>query len=323
MSGGLPVIDVSPLRASDPAARRRVAAELGAACREVGFFYATGHGISGPMLRKTFDASRRFFDLDVAVKHGLAMSRVGNNRGYVGIGHERLDLAAPPDRKESFNIGLEFAAGDPELAKPFRGVNAWPDLPGWRGRMLDYYQACLDLGCLIHQGFSLDLGLPEMFFADKLDAPTATLRLLRYPAAPDAAVPGEQGPGAGEHTDYGNLTLLAIDGVAGLQVRRRDGVWLDAPHVPGAFICNIGDCLMRWSNDVYVSTPHRVAIPSQKRYSIAFFLDPNPDAPVVPVGLTQGQIAKYPPTTAGAFLKSRLDPTYGHLPAAPDRAGPG
>lgn len=323
MNDSLPVIDVSPLRASDPVMRQEVAALLGTACRETGFFYVTGHGISERRLRETFEASRRFFGLDVALKRELAMSRVGNNRGYVEIGHERLDLAAAPDRKEAFNIGLELAAGDPETARPFRGVNAWPDLPGWRDRMLDYYQACLKLGCLIHQGFSLDLGLPEMFFADKFDAPTATLRLLRYPPAPDAAVSGPQAPGAGAHTDYGNLTLLAIDGVAGLQVRRRDGVWLDAPYVPGAFICNIGDCLMRWSNDVYVSTPHRVATPEQERYSIAFFLDPNPDAPVVPVGLKEGQVAKYPPTTAGAFLRSRLDPTYSHLHGAVDGASPG
>jgi isopenicillin N synthase-like dioxygenase len=46
------------------------------------------------------------------------------------------------------------------------------------------------------------------------------------------------------HTDYGNVTLLATDGVGGLMVRDRSGRWLDAPVVPGAFICDIGDCLM-------------------------------------------------------------------------------
>ncbi len=306
----LPVIDISPLRSPDLTERRAVAALLGHACREVGFFYITGHGISDETVAAAFDASREFFDLDLEIKRGMAMSRVGGNRGYVEIGHERLDLAAPADRKESFNIGLEFAADDPEAARPFRGINAWPDLPGWRAFMLEYYRSCLSLGCLIHQGFSLDLGLPELFFEDKLDAPIATLRLLRYPATPGA---DPDAPGAGAHTDYGNLTILATDGVAGLQVRRRDGVWLDAPHIPGSFVCNIGDCLMRWSNDIYVSTPHRVAVPVRERHSIAFFLDPNPEAPVVPVVLTQGQAAKYPPTTGGEFLQSRLDPTYSHI----------
>ncbi len=178
--------------------------------------------------------------------------------------------------------------------------------------MLDYYGRCHRLGCLIHRGFSLDLGLPERFFDDKLDAPIATLRLLRYPGGPpdDAS---QAGPGAGTHTDYGNLTILATDGVAGLQVRRRDGTWLAAPHIEGGFICNIGDCLMRWSNDTYVSTPHRVEVPTRERSSIAFFLDPNPDAPVVPVVSRDGEPAKYPPTTGGAFLRSRLEPTYSHV----------
>lgn len=305
----LPIIDISGLRSADIAARRSVASGLGRACREVGFFYATGHGVPAERRAHLFQESRRFFALDLEAKRELAMSRIGNNRGYVEIGHERLDLDAPPDHKESFNIGLEFASDDPQASQPFRGLNAWPDLPGWRETMLAFYDTCLGIGQLIHQGFSLDLGLPEMFFHDKLDRPIASLRLLRYPPTPGA---DPAAPGAGAHTDYGNLTILAVDGVAGLQVRRRDGIWLDAPHIDGAFICNIGDCLMRWSNDVYVSTPHRVAIPAQERYSIAFFLDPNPDAPVAPVVTRDSGAAKYPPTTGGLFLKSRLDPTYAH-----------
>src|SRR6266702_3144770 len=82
---------------------------------------------------------------------------------------------------------------------------------------------------------------------------------------------------AGEHTDYGNVTLLATDAVGGLMVRDRNGRWLDAPVVADAFVCNIGDCLMRWTNDVYASTPHKVeSPPGRHRYSVAFFLDPNP-----------------------------------------------
>jgi len=75
------------------------------------------------------------------------------------------------------------------------------------------------------------------------------------------------------------VTILLTDAVAGLEVRQRDGTWIKAPYMPGTFVCNIGDCLMRWSNDVYVSTPHRVTNPpGRDRYSVAFFLDPNPDA---------------------------------------------
>jgi isopenicillin N synthase-like dioxygenase len=135
----------------------------------------------------------------------------------------------------------------------------------------------------------------------------ATLRLLHYPAPP---VGSEPRTGAGVHTDYGNLTLLATDDVGGLEVCARDGEWIEAPVVPGAFIVNIGDCLMRWTNDIYVSTPHRVVNRSaRERYSIAFFYDPNPDAIVetIPSCVRQGERVRYPPILAADHLKRRLD----------------
>ena len=126
--------------------------------------------------------------------------------------------------------------------------------------------------------------------------------------------------GAGAHTDYGNLTLLATDDVGGLEVRTRAGQWIAAPVVPGAFVVNIGDCLMRWTNDVYVSTPHRVVNRSDtERYSIAFFYDPNPDAMVetIPACVPQGERTRYPPILAADYLKQRLDASK---PAGVDRS---
>jgi len=97
-------------------------------------------------------------------------------------------------------------------------------------------------------------------------------------------------------------------------VRSRDGAWIQAPPIPGAFLCNIGDCLMRWSNDIYVSTPHRVmSPPGRDRYSVAFFLDPNPEVSIacLPGCCTAGRPAKYPPILAADYLRQRLDATYG------------
>jgi isopenicillin N synthase-like dioxygenase len=313
----IPVIDVSGLTSRDLSHRRAVAAELGRACRETGFFYAVKHGLPESARDAIFAAARTFFALPASVKEDLSIKRSPHNRGYIAIEGERLDVNAPlPDQKEAFNVGLELAPDDPEIleGKPFRGINLWPSIPGWRETVLTYYDACWALGRRIHHGFALDLGIDEDFFEEKLDHPLATLRLLHYPARPQQK---DRAPdsGAGEHTDYGNLTILATDGVAGLQVRARSGAWIDAPHIPGAFVCNIGDCLMRWTNDIYVSTPHRVAIPLQDRYSVAFFLDPNPDARVEVIEgcVLAGSAPKYQPTTGAAFLYRRLAPTYDHL----------
>ncbi len=186
----------------------------------------------------------------------------------------------------------------------FRGVNVWPDLPGFRETLLAYYDACLSLGVGLHRAFARDLGLAEDHFAPFFTEPMATLRLLHYPPATGAA--GEIGAGA--HTDYGSITLLMTDGEPGLQARPRGGDWIDVPHLDGAFVVNIGDCLMRWTNDIYVSTPHRVLPPKRRRRSVAFFLDPNPDAVIAALPGTGA--ARYPPVTGADYLRSRLDATY-------------
>jgi isopenicillin N synthase-like dioxygenase len=309
----IPVIDVSALASTEIATRCEVAAQLGAACRGIGFFYVANHGIADATREATFAAARNFFALPVETKEELSVKGLADVRGYVPLEKERLDEhAALSDYKEVFDVGLELAPDHPDLLarKPFRGTNLWPSLPGWRETILNYYDSCWALGRRIHRGFALDLGLEEDYFEDKLDAPLAALRLLHYPLQPDGR-PRNPGSGAGAHTDYGNLTILATDGVAGLQVRTRSGTWLDAPYIPGAFVCNIGDCLMRWTNDVYVSTPHRVATPARDRYSIAFFLDPNPDArvEVLPSCLGPGEEPRYPPISGADYLRERFAAT--------------
>ncbi len=271
------------------------------------------------MIDAVFAQSQRFFATGPDTKAALSIKRTGNNRGYVALGEERLDASKPGDVKEAFNIGWDLPADHPDViaCKPFRGVNVWPgeqQLPGFRATMLAYFDACHRLGMRLHRALAHDLCVAENFFDDKLDQPLATLRLLHYPPRPDRFEPGQTG--AGEHTDYGNLTLLATDDAGGLEVRTRDGQWVSPPSIPGALICNIGDCLMRWTNDVYVSTPHRVVNPvGRERFSVAFFLDPNPDAVVscLPGCATPERPARYRPTTGADYLKSRLDATYAQL----------
>jgi isopenicillin N synthase-like dioxygenase len=306
----LNVIDVGDIAAGDTSALIKVAAETGAACRDAGFFYIRNHGVSDKLISAMFSSSTALFALPRDEKDKFAITRSPHNRGYVGMATESLNLAQA-DQKEAFNIGLDLAPSDPEVVsgKPFRGVNLWPELPGFRETALAYFHAMWRVGVDLHAALALDLGLPASFFADKFDRPMATLRLLHYP--PRNSRPSDL-PGAGEHTDYGSLTILLTDDVGGLEVRHRDGTWIEAPPIPGAFICNIGDCLMRWSNDTYVSTPHRVTNPpGRDRYSIAYFLDPNPDALIACLPGCEGEAAKYAPVLASDYLTQRLVATYG------------
>lgn len=278
--------------------------EMGRACRETGFFVLTGHGIGQDLIDRVFAQADAFFALPGPEKARFDIRQSDTNRGWTPEGSENLDDSADAvDRKEAFNIGLDLAADDPRIlaGEPFRDVNVWPDLPDFRDVTLAYFDACLALGRDLHRPIALDLALPEDHFAPSFRAPLATLRLLTYP-------PGPGGIGAGAHTDYGSITLLMTDGEPGLQVRPRGEDWADVPHVPGAFVVNIADCLMRWTNDIYASTPHRVLVPRRRRRSLAFFLDPDPDAVISALPGT-GE-ARYPPVSGADYLRSRLDATY-------------
>jgi isopenicillin N synthase-like dioxygenase len=309
----IPIVDVAPLLAGNAQGERAVARQIGDACRGIGFFYITGHGVTPETLKAVFDNAAMFFRSPTPFKTRSAFVGAGGNRGYIKLGGEALDPNKPADVKEAFNIGLELAPDDPDLLarKPFRALNLWPNVPGFRATMLAYFTQMLELGRVLHRAFALDLGIDPSYFDDKFKKPMATLRLLHYPPIDKPLDEGQLG--AGEHTDYGNVTLLATDSSGGLMVRDRSGHWLDAPVIPGAYVCNIGDCLMRWTNDLYVSTPHKVVNPpGRDRYSIAFFLDPDPDAVVacLPTCADATRPAKYAPVSGADFLKSRLEPTY-------------
>lgn len=191
MTGTIPGFDVSGLTSAELSERAGVAAELGHASRGIGFFYIVNHGVAEALRDTIFRAARAFFSLPVATKEKYSIKRSRHNRGYVALEGERLkEGAALSDYKEAFNVGLELAADDPEVlaGKPFRGVNLWPGIGGWRNTLLAYYDACWDLARRIHRGFAIDLGIEENFFEDKLDAPLAILRMLHYPPQPRGAI---------------------------------------------------------------------------------------------------------------------------------------
>ena len=307
----IPVIDLNGLASREPAAIKRLANELSYACRQVGFFYVCNHGVPEGVLDAVMSEAKSFFAQPALWKDSLKISAASRNQGYVGLRTEALDPGRNVDDKEAFNIRID-------AAQPARS-SLCPQLPDFDAVMTDYFGRLLRLGADLHRPIARDLDLPEDYFDLRLDRPMATLRLLHYPPA---SVRDDGAYGAGAHTDYGNLTLLLTDDAGGLEVQRRDGVWMAAPPMPGAFICNIGDCLMRWTNDVYRSTPHRVTNPQGRdRYSIAFFLDANADAMVeaIPSCVDPGQVPRYPPITAGDYLASRFAQTYGFT--QPEKTG--
>jgi isopenicillin N synthase-like dioxygenase len=275
---GLPVIDVAPLISGGDA--ERVAREIGAACRDLGFFYAIGHGIGADTLVALNEASQDFFALPEAEKMKIAMAWGGRAwRGYFPVGGELT--SGKPDQKQGLYFGEELGADDARVRAglPLHGANLFPDaVPELKPAVLRFMAEATQSAHAIMEGVALSLGLDAQYFRRTYTAnPTLLFRVFEYPAS-DA-----EGWGVGEHTDYGLLTLLAQDENGGLQVKTPAG-WIEAPPIEGALVCNIGDMLDRLTGGVYRSTPHRVRnVSGKSRLSFPFFFDPGWDAEIVPL----------------------------------------
>lgn len=319
----VPLIDFAPFRLGDTDMRRRVAREIDRACREIGFFVITGHGIPDTELQAMRDVTREFFGLPIAEKLAVAPPRGQKGiRGFRAVGDESLSYSlgeeAPPDLKETFRIG-HVQPGDDAYAKragaTYYAPNLWPEHPaGFRSRWTRYYRQMDELAGLLMESFAVALELPESFFAEKIDRHISHLQANLYPEQPDAPLPGQLRAGA--HSDYGSLTILLQENApGGLQVRTATGDWSDVRTAPNDFVINIGDLMAMWTNDRWVSTLHRVANPPRedlsgrtRRMSLVFFHQPNYDASVacLPTCQSAASPAKYPPTTSGEHLLAKI-----------------
>jgi isopenicillin N synthase-like dioxygenase len=283
----IPLIDVTGL-AGSITERQAVAADLGSACRESGFFYIVRHGVDEGLQGRLRELSRQFFAQDVDNKLRIRMALGGRAwRGYFRVGDELT--SGKPDQKEGLYFGTELPADHPLVREgtPLHGPNLFPEEPpGLREAVLDYMAALTQLGHRLMTGLALSLGLEDTYFADRYTREPLTLfRIFNYPPPRDPSLWG-----VGEHTDYGLLTILLQDDAGGLEVRSRSR-WVAAPPIAGSFVCNIGDMLDRMTRGVYRSTPHRVRNSAPRdRLSFPFFFDPNFFARVQPIDLPANEV---------------------------------
>ncbi len=319
----IPVVDLQPFPDGDQAQRIQTALALAQALRNSGFAYLTGHQVRQALIDHAFAQAQRFFALPDHAKAEIAVDKSPYHRGWFAVGMENLDPAKQQhgDLKEGIKIGNDLPPKHPlvQAGVPYHGPNQWPPgQPHFRQTMEAYWQAMRQLAHQVLHAIALALQLPEDYFDAWFTTPMAVLGPLHYP--PQAGQISQAQLGAGAHSDFGCITLLAQDDNSGLQVRNRAGHWISAPPLRGAFVVNVGDMLARWTNDLFASTPHRVInTGGVDRYSIPFFFDPNHDAPVacLPTCLAPGEQPKYRPTTALAHLQERFAATFEYLPDRP------
>ena len=305
MAGGhnasIPVVDIAQRVPSADAC-----AQIDSACRGIGFFAITGHGVPGELLNGVLEVAKDFFAQPQGYKNSLAIELSDHHRGYAGVEGE---LRA--DYKETMDFGPEVAAEDP-LRSPLEGPNQWPDTAGFRDAVEAYQAAVLDAAKRLLSLIAQALGQEQSFFDQRFERPLVGTRLIRYPAVTE---PRPDQLGCGAHSDYGCVTLLHIDGTPGLQLADVEGRWHDVVAPQGSFIVNLGDMLARWTNDRYRATVHRVQSPrGADRYSVPTFVNPSYDTVVECLSscLGDGEQPRYPTTTSGAYLQSRFDETFAY-----------
>ena len=218
----------------------------------------------------------------------------GLNTETASLGYDKSTSYVLPDVKESFSIGPEHDGPIRWPSKPLTMPSIW----------LNYFKECEKLAKHLYKILALALNLDEHWFENKIDKHRSALRSLYYPPISSSLPKNQYRVSA--HTDWGAFTILKQDSTQGLQVQNRlNGKWIDVPFIENSFVINLGDLMSRWTNDRWVSTPHRVIEPLNKnkdgsypaRQSIAFLAQINPDEIVtcIPTYSLDDTPPKYPP----------------------------
>lgn len=302
----IPLVDMGPLRDnSDP---RAVGRAIRQASSEMGFLYVYNHGIPDGVFETARSAGYEFFRRPLSEK--LKVQIKSDHRGYLQIGHSKMEEDRLPDLKESFVWGHELpedGCGD----HPLRGMNQWPeDPPGLRPAVTPFFDGAHVVARHLLRGFALSLELPEDAFLSGMERPMSRASLTYYP--PQASGLGEDHFGVAPHTDFGVLTVLCQDDVGGLQVETPAGEWVEAPPIPGTLVINVGDLLTRWTNGICRSAPHRVIDTSgRERLSLVLGYDPDHDTIIDP-GLACGpsEAPRNTPISCGDYLIWRMQKSF-------------
>ncbi|KAL4067582.1 flavonol synthase/flavanone 3-hydroxylase [Scleroderma citrinum] len=328
MPDKLPIIDFADFGDGTTPESLGVAKRLLEACQDVGFAYLINIGIPQSQVDDIFTWSRKFFTLPPAIKQLAPHPKEAwKHRGFSGIGVEQIshDVFDPdelalirkqaPDFKESFDIGR---ADSPHVE------NVWlpeEQLPGFREAALSFFCTCRSFQVnKLMKALGLGLGLGADFLENYHRDGDNHLRLLYYPAAPaETFFRGEKGR-AKAHTDFATATILFQDEESGLEVEspHGSGQFIPVPPIRGAVVFNVGDLLMRWSNDTLKSTLHRVCPPHdqtgmvKERYSIPFFIcaDVNALVDYLPGCWSADRPKKYEAVTAASYMNMRINANY-------------
>lgn len=305
----IPSVDLADFLSGDPNRKQKFVDEIGRAYEEIGFVSLKNHFLDDALVDDLYKEVKDFFALPLETKRKYEIEGLGGQRGYVSFGKEHAKGKKEGDLKEFWHFGQEPDA-DANLIDEYPENIVVEENKNFNQVGMTAYRQLEKTGIYVLRALALYLGLDENYFDHWASNGNSILRAIHYPPIteePKGAVR------AGAHGDINLITLLMGASTGGLQVLRKDGVWIDAIPQEDELVINVGDMLERHTNNKLRSTIHRVVNPPREewdkpRYSIPFFMHPRSDMKLdcLPQCIDENNPKAYDDITAGEFLYERL-----------------
>lgn len=305
----IPSVDLNKFLSTDPKEKLNFVNEIGSAYEEIGFVSLKNHFLDVKLTENLYKEVKAFFELPEKTKKQYEREELAGQRGYVSFGKEHAKGSSKGDLKEFWHFGQE-PDEDANLIEIYPDNIIVKELPDFYPVGMKAYKALEKTGIYVLRALALYIGLDEHYFDHWARNGNSILRPIHYPPItkePKGAVR------AGAHGDINLITLLMGASTGGLQVKRKDGAWIDAKPDEGDLVINVGDMLERHTNNKLRSTIHRVVNPPPEewdnpRYSIPFFMHPRSDMKLdcLQECIDDKNPKKYKDITAGEFLTQRL-----------------
>lgn len=305
----IPNVDLADFVSDDPKRKEKFVKEIGEAYEEIGFVSLKNHFLSDDLVEELYKEVKAFFDLSTEAKRKYEIEGLGGQRGYVSFGKEHAKGKKEGDLKEFWHFGQE-PSEDANLTEEYPENVQVKELKDFNHVGMEAYRMIEKTGIYVLRALALYIGLEETYFDHWASNGNSILRPIHYPPIteePEGAVR------AGAHGDINLITLLMGASSGGLQVKRKDGEWIDAIPKKDELVINVGDMLERLTNNKLRSTIHRVVNPPKEewdkpRYSIPFFMHPRSEMKLncLEECIDREHPKQYEDITAGDFLHQRL-----------------
>lgn len=275
--------------------------------KDYGFIVLVDHPVDYKLTSRAYDLIHEFFQLPVEKKQQYVCKAGGGQRGYTAFGVEHAKNSQFPDLKEFWHVGRESLV-NPARFQSYFPDNIWPsEVAEFQDTFLKLYSGLDTTATVILDALGMALDVPQEFFRNMLQDGNSILRPIHYP--PLSADAPKNAVRSAAHEDINLITVMVGATTSGLELLDRDGKWLPVHNNDKQLVVDSGDMLSRLTNDVIPATTHRVVNPdiaTSHRYSMPFFVHPNPDTMLTCIPSCVGTGAKYEPINSHEWLMIRL-----------------